>query len=130
MKKRINITLDSYLHEKCSRVTGNLSQLIEDLLEKHVRDSIVSVAEEPAEYYVKSHIEFELKDSVAFQVFQQLKGQPQKLQSEVLSYTKFLLSQEAPNLRFKRRLEPGLLKGQISMTDDFNDAISDFDAYL
>jgi hypothetical protein len=130
VKKRINITLNSYLHEKCSRLTGNLSQLIEDLLEKHVADSIVSVAEEPAEYYVKSNIEYELKDSMAFQVFQQLKGQPQKLQSEVLNYVKYLLSQEATNTRFKNRLEPGLLKGQIKMSDDFNDSISDFDTYL
>ena len=114
------------MHEKCSRLTGNLSQLIEDLLEKHVADSIVSVAEEPAEYYVKSNIEYELKDSMAFQVFQQLKGQPQKLQSEVLNYVKYLLSQEATNTRFKNRLEPGLLKGQIKMSDDFNDSISNY----
>jgi len=130
MKKRINITIDSDLHEKCSRMTHNLSQLIEDLLEKQVVNSFVSIAEDPGVYYVKTPIEYEIKDSLAFQIFQQLKGQPQKLQSEAFNYVKYLLSQELMNSRLNQRLEPGLLKGQITMSHDFNDSISDFDAYL
>lgn len=65
----------------------------------------------------------------AIQLYTQLSSLPNELQKKVAEYISFLKFQAKKPLKQKGRI-PGLAKGMISMKDNFDDPIEDFQNYM
>ncbi|MCC7520473.1 MAG: DUF2281 domain-containing protein [Flavobacteriaceae bacterium] len=61
-------------------------------------------------------------------IYKKINELPKDLKSEVNDFIDFLLSKK----RIKKNMKPkfGMLKGQIKMSDDFNQPIDDFKDYM
>jgi hypothetical protein len=131
MKRRINISIDSLLHEKghaWSRLNGTtFSHLIEMLLRDLVDHSEVNSAPkqivgEPIATYTPTANPF------TEPLIAKIRQLPAYQQQQLEVYTDFLLSKTETDPR--KRLPPGMLKGAITMSADFDEPLPDFHDYM
>ena len=128
MKKRINISLDPQLHEKghawsrAKRIT--FSKLLETLLNdlgdvkaSPKKENTLTVNEPQSTYL----------SPITHSLFAKISQLPAYQQQHLDVYTDFLLSKVEHPL--KKRLPPGMLKGGIFMSQDFDEPLADFDDY-
>jgi hypothetical protein len=131
MKKRINISIDSLLHEKAHAWSRLNRTTFSNLLELLLRDLIDNsesrgatkqlVCEPVANYTTSDNIFVE-------PLIAKIRQLPAYQQQQLDVYTDFLLSRTETNPR--KRLPPGMLQGAISMSNDFDEPLSDFHDYM
>lgn len=133
MKKRINISLDSLIHEKGIKLahlhglkfSSYLEFLLEDELTKMSTTNLVSkntnlISDlDDSKHY--SPLELP-KSVISFSHF------PKEIQDQALLFAQFLHNQLKREISKVDR-KPGILKGEIEISSDFDSEIEDFNHY-
>ena len=124
LKKRINITIDPDLHEKCRfwaiQEGKSLSEVIEGLLQGY-RDSksVLQVCEPQEGYGVQKGISLELSQAIS--------KLPPERQTQVLDFVEFLMSKQEVSSAASLL---GLFKGDVEVSDDFDAPLEAFKSYM
>lgn len=124
LKKRINITIDPDLHEKCRfwsvQEGKSLSEVIEGLLQGY-RDgkSVLQVCEPQEGCVVQKGISLELSQAIS--------KLPPERQMQLLDYAEFLMSKQAIPSAVNLL---GFFKGDIYVSDDFDAPLEAFKSYM
>lgn len=124
LKKRINITIDPDLHEKCRfwaiQEGKSLSEVIEGLLQEY-RDgkSVLQLCEPQEGCVVQKGISLELSQAIS--------KLPPERQMQLLDYAEFLMSKQAIPSAVNLL---GFFKGNIYVSDDFDAPLEAFKSYM
>lgn len=124
LKKRINITIDPDLHEKCRfwaiQEGKSLSEVIEGLLQEY-RDgkSVLQLCEPQEGGVVQKGISLELSQTIS--------KLPPERQMQLLDYAEFLMSKQAIPSAVNLL---GFFKGNIYVSDDFDAPLEAFNSYM
>ncbi len=124
-KLRVNITISQEVHEKAKffsiKEGKSLSENIEEMLTQYNKTRIKGVVSEPISIYNNLT---QLQNSI-LDICMQL---PAEHQSELAQFAEFLLSKNT--IPQKRISLHGLFKGQLHMSDDFDEPLEMFKEYM
>lgn len=63
-------------------------------------------------------------------LIRQINSLPQSLRQEVYDFVEFLKTKGNKNFKKKKTREFGLLKGKITLSEDFDEPLDDFKEYM
>ena len=123
VKRRINITMDEKIHEKSkywvSREQKNLSELIEEYLQKYIEDKQGVEIQEPMVSYGTETVSHSLNALMS--------KLPYSKQEQVVQFAQFLSEQSKKELKVPVF---GVISEGIWMSEDFDEPLSDFKEYM